>query len=93
MEMVAGMVDVGMEQEVGVGEEDVVFVDAEEDMVVEICNKSWVVTMAMVAQGHHLLKAVAVGVGLDVGMVGAVDVGVVGTLDQMDQSKQLPERL
>ncbi|THG21197.1 hypothetical protein TEA_021432 [Camellia sinensis var. sinensis] len=58
MEMVAGMVDVGMEQEVGVGEEDVVFMDAEEDMVVEICNKSWVVTMAMVAQGHHLLKAV-----------------------------------
>ena len=57
MEMVVGMVDVGMEQEVRVREEAVVFVDTEEDMVVEICNKSWVVTMAMVDQGHHLPKA------------------------------------
>lgn len=58
METVGGMVDVDTVDEVGVGavEEVLVIVDVEEDMVVGTCNKSLVVTMAMVDQGHLLLK-------------------------------------
>lgn len=94
MEMVDGMVDVDMVEEDGVGEEAVVFVDVEEAMVVGICNKTWVVTMTMVDQGHRLLKAAAVDVGVDADAAGAVGVGVgvVRISDLMVQSRQLPDR-
>ena len=57
MEMLAGIVSVATVEEVGAGEEALVIVDVEEATVVGICNRSMVVTTAMVDQGHHLLKA------------------------------------
>lgn len=58
METVGGTVDVDTVDEVGVRVvgEVVVTVVVEEDMVVGTCNKTSVVTMAMVDQGHCLLK-------------------------------------
>ena len=94
MEMVPGMVGVGMVAGTGcvgmvaeaeVVEEAVDTVGVEGAMVVEICNRSPVVTMTMVYLEHHLLAA---GVGAE--GVGVVD--VVGISDQMVlQSRQLPD--